>query len=161
MQLSTTFKLCSWGAVMADLHSKSGFLKDFQIPNYILLTEPKDKDAYVPKCPVLVFINSKSGGQLGGDLLKTFRNLLNENQVAFTFLCSIRFGTNLTWPIPWIAYCLADFKVCLIQVFDLGEEAPDKVLSRIFLNLERLKNEGDDLAIIIQEKLRIIVSLLQ
>lgn len=66
---------------MAYSHSKSDFLKDFQIPNYILLSEPKDEIVYAPKCPVLVFINSKSGGQLGGDLLKTFRTLLNENQV--------------------------------------------------------------------------------
>lgn len=66
---------------MEDSHSKSDFLKHFQIPNYILLSGKKVEVTDVPKCPVLVFINSKSGGQLGGDLLKTFRTLLNENQV--------------------------------------------------------------------------------
>lgn len=45
------------------------------------------------------------------------------------------------------------------QVFDLGEEAPDKVLSRIYVNLEKLKNDGDEFAKEIQERLRIIVSL--
>lgn len=53
---------------------------------------------------MLVFINSKSGGQLGGELLRTFRHLLNK-----------------------------------YQVFDLGEEAPDSVLRRLYLNIERLK----------------------
>ncbi|KAK9284958.1 hypothetical protein L1049_024140 [Liquidambar formosana] len=99
-------------------------LKDFYIPTYILVPESEAEivpDA--PKCPVIVFINSKSGGQLGGDLFVTYCSLLNEH-----------------------------------QVFDLGKEAPDKVLSRIYLNLEKLKLGGDDLAIKIQERLRIIVA---
>ncbi|KAH7532944.1 hypothetical protein FEM48_Zijuj04G0077200 [Ziziphus jujuba var. spinosa] len=109
---------------MEDSHPKSELLKHFQIPNYILLSEPKvEKVTHVPECPVLVFINSKSGGQLGGDLLKTFRSLLNEN-----------------------------------QVIDLDKEAPDKVLSRIYMNLEKLKIEEDKFAINIQDKLRLIVA---
>lgn len=99
-------------------------LKEFYIPDYILVP---DLDAeildYVPQCPVIVFINSKSGGQLGGDLLKTYRGLLSEE-----------------------------------QVFDLGEDAPDKVLHRIYANLEKLKSSGDELAIEIQNKLRLIVA---
>ncbi|XVF04070.1 hypothetical protein REPUB_Repub05bG0049500 [Reevesia pubescens] len=57
-------------------------LSDYYIPNYILVpgAEAK-KPPCVPSCPVLVFINSKSGGQLGGDLLLTYRSVLNENQV--------------------------------------------------------------------------------
>lgn len=43
------------------------------------------------------------------------------------------------------------------QVFDLGESAPDKVLHQIYVTLEVLKNNGDDLADEIQKKLRIIV----
>lgn len=42
------------------------------------------------------------------------------------------------------------------QVFDLGVETPDKVLRRIYLNLEKLKD--DDLACHIRDKLKIIVS---
>ncbi|KAI4334035.1 hypothetical protein L6164_018775 [Bauhinia variegata] len=113
---------------MADLDSDSDFLKNFHIPNYILVPESKvenleTKGADAPKCPIFVFINSKSGGQLGGDLLKTYRTLLNPN-----------------------------------QVFDLGEEAPDKVLRRIYSKLENLKSSGDQLAIQTMENLKLIVA---
>ena len=59
----------------------SDLLKKFQIPNYILKDEPKGEISYQPTCPVIIFINSRSGGQLGGDLLQTYRTLLNKNQV--------------------------------------------------------------------------------
>lgn len=74
-------------AVMVDSDCETGFLKDFQIPNYILKPDSEVGNVTeVPTCPVIVFINSKSGGQLGGDLLVTFRSLLNENQVPLV-LC--------------------------------------------------------------------------
>lgn len=64
-----------------------GLLKEFYIPDYIL--EPKlaaEGVLHMPDCPVLVFINSRSGGQLGGDLLTSYRILLNKLQVLiFTF----------------------------------------------------------------------------
>ncbi|KAL1345800.1 hypothetical protein HN51_019494 [Arachis hypogaea] len=106
----------------------SEFLKNFWIPSYMLVPESAAESSQIargngPKCPVLVFANSKSGGQLGGDLLKTYRALLNEK-----------------------------------QVFDLGEEAPEKVLSRVYANLERLKVQGDQLATGIMESLRLIVA---
>ncbi|XP_078175485.1 diacylglycerol kinase 1-like isoform X5 [Carex rostrata] len=98
--------------------------KEFYIPDYIFLPDSGVEDhAEEPTYPVLVFINSRSGGQLGGDLIKTYRQLLNK-----------------------------------LQVFDLGEEGPDKVLSRIYANLERLKNRGDRLAEYIQKNLRLIVA---
>ncbi|KAG2682041.1 hypothetical protein I3843_11G173300 [Carya illinoinensis] len=57
-------------------------LEDFYIPDYILVPGSKISNAsYIPTCPVIVFINSKSGGQLGGELLVTYRALLNKNQV--------------------------------------------------------------------------------
>ena len=69
-------------AVMAVADSESVKLEEFKIPTYILVSEAKvEKVPEEPKCPVIVFINSKSGGQLGGALLVTFRNLLNEKQV--------------------------------------------------------------------------------
>lgn len=67
---------------MADPNLEPSFLKDFHIPNCILLPEAEvDVVGDIPKWPVIVFVNSKSGGQLGGDLLKTYRSLLNEHQV--------------------------------------------------------------------------------
>nr|GLL22949.1 diacylglycerol kinase 5-like [Ipomoea trifida] len=100
--------------------------REFYIPTYIFAPEvvgETESSPDVPSCPVLVFVNSKSGGQLGGDLLATFRSLLNK-----------------------------------YQVFDLGEEAPDQVLRRLYLNLEKLKSSGDVLSPKLEEKLRIIVA---
>ena len=51
---------------MDDVNSNKT-LKDFYIPDHILASEFGDiSDSYIPACPVVVFINSKSGGQLGG-----------------------------------------------------------------------------------------------
>ena len=64
--------------------SKScGLLTDYHIPDYILKpdAEPVIMADNAPPCPVVVFINSKSGGQLGSALIKTYRELLNEAQV--------------------------------------------------------------------------------
>ncbi|KAK1308894.1 Diacylglycerol kinase 5 [Acorus calamus] len=106
-----------------DLNSED-FLKIFYIPDFVFDPEAAEEtNLEVPKCPVIVFINSKSGGQLGGDLLNTYRGLLNK-----------------------------------LQVFDLGEEAPDKVLHRLYRNLERLKSNGSEFAAEIQKRLRIIVA---
>lgn len=44
------------------------------------------------------------------------------------------------------------------QVFDLGDEAPDSVLRRLYLNIERLKGNGDHFAAEIEERMKIIVS---
>ncbi|KAH7652941.1 Diacylglycerol kinase (ATP) protein [Dioscorea alata] len=99
-------------------------LQEFYIPSYILSPELEAESiSYIPTCPIIVFINSKSGGQLGSDLLITYRGLLNK-----------------------------------AQVFDLGEEAPEKVLHRLFCNFETLKSKGDTLAAEIERRLRIIVA---
>ncbi|CAL0323669.1 unnamed protein product [Lupinus luteus] len=111
--------------------SDSNFLKNFWISDKILVPGfgfdndeiDYDDDDDGPECPVLVFVNSRSGGQLGGNLLKTYRALLKEK-----------------------------------QVFDLGDEAPDKVLSRIYSNLENLKLKGDEYAKKVIERLRLIVA---
>ena len=66
---------------MAVADSESVKIEEFKIPTYILVEAKVENVAEEPKCPVIVFINSKSGGQLGGDLLVTFRKLLNEKQV--------------------------------------------------------------------------------
>ncbi|XP_031501066.1 diacylglycerol kinase 1-like [Nymphaea colorata] len=100
------------------------FLREFYIPDYIIDSEAAIQDmSYFPECPVMVFINSKSGGQLGGDLLSTYRMLLNS-----------------------------------AQVIDLGADAPDKVLHKVYANIERLKANADSLAFHIEQKMRLIVA---
>jgi diacylglycerol kinase (ATP) len=60
-----------------------GILMEFFIPDYILVPgSEKSEASNFPSCPVIVFINTKSGGQLGGELLVTCRSLLNKNQVV-------------------------------------------------------------------------------
>ncbi|KAK4745339.1 hypothetical protein SAY87_011651 [Trapa incisa] len=63
--------------------SEPTFLSNFHIPSYILLpsSEALTSIAEAPTCPILVFINPKSGGQLGAELLVTYRTLLNKCQV--------------------------------------------------------------------------------
>ncbi|PKA53547.1 Diacylglycerol kinase 5 [Apostasia shenzhenica] len=103
---------------------KDQMLAELYVPKYVLLPDLKAEVLpRAPSCPVIVFINAKSGGQLGGDLLRTYRQLLSEE-----------------------------------QVFDLGDEAPNKVLYRLYTNLERLKSNGDLLAPEIEKNLRLIVA---
>lgn len=68
---------------MENLNSESdNILKEFYVPTYILVPDSQaERSPDIPSCPVLVFINSKSGGQLGGNLLVTYRSLLNKQQV--------------------------------------------------------------------------------
>lgn len=62
------------------------FLAHFYIPSYILSPDARaERLPDVPESPVLVFINSKSGGQLGAELLVTYRSLLNKRQVTTPF----------------------------------------------------------------------------
>ncbi|KAL2523603.1 Diacylglycerol kinase 5 [Abeliophyllum distichum] len=66
----------------AAIGEAADILREYYIPDYILLPESEIRMGYhVPACPVIVFVNSKSGGQLGGELLVTCRTLLNKNQV--------------------------------------------------------------------------------
>ncbi|MCO5584351.1 hypothetical protein L7F22_038276 [Adiantum nelumboides] len=62
------------------------FILNMRIPDYILDEDPGQYAAVkhkqrVPTCPVLAFINSKSGGQLGSQLLQPYRALLSPKQV--------------------------------------------------------------------------------
>ncbi|XP_039853096.1 diacylglycerol kinase 5-like isoform X2 [Panicum virgatum] len=108
--------------VVGSCSKPCGPLEEYHIPDYILKPDAQQLIVdHAPPCPVVVFINSRSGGQLGSSLIKTYRELLNE-----------------------------------AQVFDLSEEAPDKVLHRLYVNLERLKMEGDILAVQIWRRLRLI-----
>lgn len=55
-----------------------------KIPDYILelgSAPANGAPATLPKTPIIVFVNSKSGGQLGGAIIKSFRVILNPKQV--------------------------------------------------------------------------------
>lgn len=79
---------CSCDKAMSCSNSETDqSLREYQIPDYIL--DPgsaSETSIYTPECPVLVFINSRSGGQLGGDLLTSYRGLLNKHQVLLFYL---------------------------------------------------------------------------
>lgn len=65
----------------------SDFLKKFYIPSYVLSPEAEpvaQTSSTPPESPILVFINSKSGGQLGAELILTYRTLLNDKQVSIS-----------------------------------------------------------------------------
>ncbi|KAI3712334.1 hypothetical protein L1987_70886 [Smallanthus sonchifolius] len=56
-----------------------GGLKDFWIPNYILSSESGvKKPSHISASPMLVFVNSRSGGKLGGELLISYKTLLDK-----------------------------------------------------------------------------------
>lgn len=84
-----SFGICSKEYAMRD-EKLAKVIKEFYIPDYIVAPEESnssscsgtsDDEDDAPSCPVIVFINSKSGGQLGRQLLITYRSLLNQNQV--------------------------------------------------------------------------------
>lgn len=61
---------------------KNNMVKEFYIPTYIFVPEsPVEHASQIPTCPVIVFVNTKSGGQLGRELIVTYRKLLNHAQV--------------------------------------------------------------------------------
>lgn len=43
---------------------------------------PAGEKIEAPTCPILVFINSKSGGRLGSELMQHFEELISPNQVS-------------------------------------------------------------------------------
>jgi diacylglycerol kinase (ATP) len=67
---------------MDNSFEKNNMLKEFYIPTYIFMPESSvEQVPQIPSCPVIVFINTKSGGQLGHDLIVSYRKLLNHAQV--------------------------------------------------------------------------------
>lgn len=94
-------KICSWETAMGDGNYD---MREFCIPDYILVPGSEVKSvSHVPACPVIAFINTKSGGQLGGELLVSYSTLLNRNQVQCFFLFCLFFASG--------AHYLSLFKV--------------------------------------------------
>jgi diacylglycerol kinase (ATP) len=80
-----------------------GPLTDYRIPDYILRPDAQRVLLdHAPPCPVLVFINSGSGGQLGSSLIKTYRELLGEAQVY-----RLR-----VWKCDFLSFLVASGKEC-------------------------------------------------
>jgi diacylglycerol kinase (ATP) len=70
-------------------------LKEFYIPTYIFVPESAvEHVSQIPTCPVIVFINTKSGGQLGRNLIVTYRKLLNHDQVDLVCFCKYTFWVS-------------------------------------------------------------------
>jgi len=66
----------------------NNMMKELYIPTYIFTPEsPVEHVSQIPTCPVIVFINTKSGGQLGRNLIVTYRKLLNHAQVDLVYFC--------------------------------------------------------------------------
>ena len=67
---------------MENSFKENNMLKEFYVPTYIFMPESSvEQVSHIPSCPVIVFINTSSGGQLGSDLIVTYRKLLNHAQV--------------------------------------------------------------------------------
>lgn len=84
-------------------------LKDFYIPDYVLVGGSMPNIKVAPSCPVIVFVNGASGGQLGGELLHTYRALLNENQVSFSAMdierdCNRRMIDSVNSPFRYLTW---------------------------------------------------------
>ncbi|KAK9072298.1 hypothetical protein SSX86_008731 [Deinandra increscens subsp. villosa] len=80
--MTKDLKVRSDSQVTVTCDSEYDSLKDFWIPDYILSSESEvKKPSHLPASPVIVFVNSRSGGQLGGELLISYQKLLNKNQV--------------------------------------------------------------------------------
>jgi diacylglycerol kinase (ATP) len=74
--------------VVGSCSKPCGPLEEYHIPDYILKPDCQQVIVdHAPPCPVVVFINSRSGGQLGSSLIKTYRELLNEAQVPVLPFC--------------------------------------------------------------------------
>jgi hypothetical protein len=83
-------KYCRSQTSMENNIEKNNTMKEFRIPTYIFIPESPVEHLFqsqIPSCPVIVFINTKSGGQLGHKLIITYRKLLNHAQVDPVYLC--------------------------------------------------------------------------
>lgn len=77
-----------------------------------------------PTCPLLVFINSRSGGRLGPELKTHFIELISPHQVSVTkmwlFECS-----KSTRLVSWIIFCFSELLHTLLNVVCFDVLFPD------------------------------------
>jgi hypothetical protein len=89
-----------------------------------------------PTCPLLVFINSKSGGRLGSELKTHFIELISPNQVSITNMWLFE-HSKTTLFFSWIICCFSELLHTLligVACFDvLFPDAQDTELSSYFV----------------------------
>ncbi|KAM7267199.1 hypothetical protein ACFE04_009365 [Oxalis oulophora] len=101
-----------------------------------------DGNEVAPECPMIVFVNSRSGGRHGPELKERLQELMSEEQVTFIQ------DPNLT------DYGLL-FSLC---VFDLSEVRPHEFVQYGLVCLEKLASRGDSCAQETRKKIRIMVA---
>ncbi|KAK1372434.1 hypothetical protein POM88_028627 [Heracleum sosnowskyi] len=125
---SLVMQNCCSETIVIDGSRADDFLKDYIIPDYILVPGSDIREvSYVPSCPVIVFVNSRSGGQLGAELLVTYRSLLNENQAPEK-------GQLRPYCYFTAASTFSDLKV--LNIIPLKGGAPPKFSQRTQLSTE-------------------------
>lgn len=105
-----------------------------------------------PTCPILVFINSKSGGRLGTGLIEHFRELISPEQVSGL---EAHFASTLL--LAYLMLCFDNSNMFLMfQVYDLAAHSPAEVLGYGLGCLDKLA-ATDECARLTRQNLRILV----
>ncbi|KAJ8422769.1 hypothetical protein Cgig2_003762 [Carnegiea gigantea] len=134
-----------------------------------------------PESPLVVFINSRSGGRHGPELKERLQQLMGEEQVSLSkrglvnehVLLGTVIGVyeqagenSIKVPLQLTAY----FKICIqktcqevgtgcaLEVFDLKDIKPNEFVNYGLACLEQLARVGDSRARETREKLRVVVA---
>ena len=97
------------------------------------------------------FINVKSGGHVGPELAKRFAEVVGDDQVC---VCAVPCGADLHLPAASSRACAS--VQCSVQVFDLSKDKPDKVIKKLYDNLEGGIQQGDKHAQHVMDNLRVL-----
>ncbi|KAL5973934.1 hypothetical protein ACLOJK_030593 [Asimina triloba] len=100
--------------------------------------------AFAPEAPIVVFVNSRSGGRLGPSLKERLQELISEEQSKVVVVRSMNSGC----PTPLVGN----------NVFDLSVVKPPDFVHFGLVCLEKLADFGDQCAKETREKLRIVVA---
>lgn len=125
---------------------------------------PVGEKIEAPTCPILVFINSKSGGRLGPELMDHFEELISPEQVRNSWMLLLAFVSCLAIPCFIILFCM---KMCfdnstitaIFQVYDLSKHSPAAVLRYGIGCLDGMA-DSDECARQTRQNLRILVRLI-
>jgi len=153
-------------------------------PEFLRGTKP-DADFETDEAPLIVFINARSGGRLGPELAKVLAHAVGSSQVCchkrILACCNSQesegffAGSAATEQVAYILWSPVDCilqvacpamtapllsrcMLCLplLQVYDLSQYRPDKVLSTIWANLREQEQQGNQRAAVVRSRLRIL-----